>query len=119
MFKYVCCWTLKDGRKVEGQLYTADKLPDLMNMLEEWDADDICIKKIKTQADILSVRNIKEDLEEAVNDIFLKYQDKLGIEDGGLDFDLDVSLDEKEDELSNIILECLRYQAEPLEDDEE
>ena len=42
--KYIAAWTLKDGTKVENQIYTADGITNLLRNLESWGATDIIIK---------------------------------------------------------------------------
>lgn len=90
--KYVCAWTLSDGRRIENQLYTAEKIPDLLKNLEEWKATNI---QIVSARDSVTVKGIHDDIEKAVNDIFLIYQHRLDIEDGDSGIALTVQLDDK------------------------
>jgi hypothetical protein len=41
---YEAAWTLKDGKRIEKQLYTADAVSNLLHNLELWGATDIVIK---------------------------------------------------------------------------
>lgn len=114
--KYVCAWTLSDGRRVENQLYTAEKIPDLLKNLEEWKATNI---QIVSAHDSVTVKGIYQDIQKAVDDIFLTYQDRLDIEDGDSGIALTVQLDDNMEELANTIYDCLRYQQSGDEWDEE
>ena len=119
MNKYVCAWTKKDGERVENQLYTAEYLPNLLKNLEEWKAENIQIVSAK---DSVTVKEIYQDIEKAINDIFLKYQDRLDITDGDCGIQLTVQLDDNMEELAQTVYDCLRYQASETgdyEDDEE
>jgi hypothetical protein len=42
--KYIAAWTLKGGKRIEKQLYTADAVSNLLHNLELWGATDIVIK---------------------------------------------------------------------------
>lgn len=45
--KYEMKWVLKDGTKVEGQIYTAEMISSILKQLEEWGATDIELKLMK------------------------------------------------------------------------
>ena len=47
--KYLMSWTLKDGTRVENQLYTAEAISRQLAALEEWGATNIEIKSVKSE----------------------------------------------------------------------
>lgn len=53
---------------------------------------------------------IAADLENAIDDIFQKYQDELNIEDGGIDPLLAFNLENAQNELAKIIHDAIQYQ---------
>lgn len=44
--KYEMSWTLKDGTRIENQIYTAENISKQLLTLESWGATDIVIKSI-------------------------------------------------------------------------
>jgi hypothetical protein len=48
---YEAAWTLKDGKRVEKQLYTADAVSNLLHNLELWGATDIVIRSKEKERD--------------------------------------------------------------------
>lgn len=47
--KYIAAWTLKDGRRIEKQLYTADAISNLLHNLELWGATNIVIRSTEKE----------------------------------------------------------------------
>lgn len=45
--RYEMAWTLKDGTRVEHQIYTAEFVTPQLLALESWGATDIVIKSIE------------------------------------------------------------------------
>lgn len=41
------CYTQNDGRKITGQLYTADRVSECLTRLIEWGATDIFVREYK------------------------------------------------------------------------
>lgn len=70
------------------------------------------INKILNNAD----GHIKEDLNQAINNIFLKYQILFDIKDGGIDPLYHAKLEDKIDDLTNYIINGIKYQAFNQED---
>lgn len=44
--KYEMSWTLKDGTRIENQIYTAENVSNQLIALESWGATDIEMKSI-------------------------------------------------------------------------
>lgn len=55
-------------------------------------------------------KEIKNKLEEVVNDIFLKYQTDLDIDNGDIGIDYEIELECSYEELSTTITDALNYQ---------
>lgn len=49
MYKYEMSWKTKDGRKIENQIFTAEKAGEMLKNLEEWKATDIILKLITVE----------------------------------------------------------------------
>lgn len=47
--KYEMSWTQKDGKRIEGQVYTAEYITQHLLNLEKWGATDIIIKSVQNQ----------------------------------------------------------------------
>lgn len=56
--------------------------------------------------------SISADLEEAVNSIFLKYQDRLGITVGDIEPLVSLYIDRHQESLSDLIYTALEFQAD-------
>ena len=50
MKQYIAEWTTSDGRRVEGQIFTADGIGNQLKKLESWNASDISIKEYQEHA---------------------------------------------------------------------
>lgn len=59
-----------------------------------------------------TLERIREDVESAVFDILLKYQNELNITDGGLEPLLDLELEDRLGEMTETIGKCLEWQFE-------
>lgn len=47
--KYIAAWTLKNGTRVENQIYTANAISNLLHNLELWGATNIVIRSEKKE----------------------------------------------------------------------
>ena len=58
----------------------------------------------------IDMKQIKSDVEEKVNEVFLKHQEMLGIKSGDINPFDQIDLDSAIEDLSNIIAKVLKYE---------
>lgn len=60
MKKYLMAWTLKDGRRIADQIYTAESISNHLKNLEEWGAYDITMTEYKEDMNAYGLTRTEE-----------------------------------------------------------